>query len=613
MSADSSAMRDTVLLVPLAAETPGRVAGLADAARRWLERHDAPDAWRALAHTLARRAGERSWPFRIAAVVGSGGALHDGLSDLLAERPGDAPATASRFTGELLDGSRPAAGGRGKLAFIVGGTGAQWPGMGRSLRTGNAVFRGAIDDCAAAFARFTGWSLHGELDAAPERSRLHEVEIGAMSTFAVCVALDRLLRSWGMVPDAIAGHSMGEIVGAHLAGALTLDDAARIIFHWSQVQRLVAAPGQMLVVELPVGDALPIVADHPGTVSIAAINSPKSTTLSGGIAALKQIQDHLVACGVLCRMLRTGGAFHSHEMEPLQEPLLAGISSISPRAPSTAFYTTVATEAGEPRFEPVHWWRNLRDTVDLARAIGRLSDDGFGQFWELGPHATLASSIADCLEQRGRDGSILGTLQRHDDDATSVLRSVGAFYGAGGEVDWRAMYGEPAGALAQLPAIESRELPTQGRGDLDLRALLAEPIGSRGERLSLALIRAVAEIMNIPDAAISASDSWVDIGLESLHAVKLRAYLQKQFQVAVPLTRFLSDQRIAAFVRDLELDLERRQLGADAGTIPRAADLTAADVGEMPAAAVDALLSRLVERCSPDELAVLLDEIRRAS
>jgi amino acid adenylation domain-containing protein len=566
----------------LAADTPGHVAGLAYAAQVWLQRHDAPEAWQALASTLAHRAATRPWPFRAVAIVTSGEDLRAALDALLVDGLGDGPARVDRFTGNLLgDASSRDASSRGKLAFIAGGTGAQWPDMGSSLRASHAVFRGAIDDCAAAFARHTSWSLHEELSAAPARSRLDEIEIGAMSTFVVCVALDRLLRSWGVVPDAIAGHSMGEIVGACLAGALTLEDATRVIFSWSDVQRRLARPGQMLVVGLPVEEVSTLVADHRDTVSIAAINSPKSTTLSGGTGALSRIQEHLVGRGVFCRMLRTGGAFHSHEMEPLREPLLAGISALSPRVPSTPFYTTVQAPAGltpgQPDFDATHWWHNLRNTVDLSGAIDRLGDGGCRVFWELGPHATLASSIAECMEARGREALILGTLRRGEDDVVSVLSSVGTFYLHGGEVDWSAMYGEGERRLASLPGIEHRELPKPRREALVLDALRAARRESWSEMLLPGVVAAAAELMSVAPSAISASSSWIEVGLESLHAVKLRAYLQKQLRLDVPLARLLSSQSIAAFVRDLALDLEHQQVRAEPAAAGGTADATTAN------------------------------------
>ncbi|HEX2687198.1 MAG TPA: acyltransferase domain-containing protein [Kofleriaceae bacterium] len=650
MSAESLVVRDTSLLVPLAAETPGHVAGLAHAAQAWLQRHDTPESWRALAFTLADRAARRPWPFRAVAIATSGHDLRTGLHALVHEPPANGPtnelinglsdgsisgptgsaAHGSGFTGNLLDEARSGgAAPHGKGAFLVGGTGAQWPGMGSVLRASHAVFRGAIDDCAGAFARHVRWSLHAQLDAAPGDSRLAELEIGAMSTFAVCVALDRLLRSWGVVPDAIAGHSMGEIVGAHLAGALTLEDATRILYHWCEVQRRRTRPGQMLVVGLPVADVCSILADHRDAVSIAAINSPKSTTLSGEAASIQQIHDRLTASGVFCRLLKTGGAFHSHEMESLRDPLLAGIATVSPRGPEVAFYSTVQVDgrlpSRPPGFEAMHWWHNLRNPVDLAGAMSRMIDDGVGVFWELGPHTTLASAIAECVEAKGRDAAILGTLQRGEDDVASVLRSVGKLYVQGGEVNWRAIYRDREYPLAELPDIEPRALATPRSQAMPLGALVATRRESWSELVRRAVIAAAAELLGVPASDIPTTRSWIEVGLESLHAVKLRAYLRKQFQVDVPLARVLSSRSIADFIRDLEREIERRagspaespiepqKAGGAAASPVIPGGVTAADVNDLPAEVVHALLAQLVEQCSQEELAAMLQELGGAS
>ncbi len=551
------------VLVPLAAESAEHVAGLAHAVRTWLRSHPGPGGLEAVAGALGARAVSPRGPFRAAAVVGSEAELLAALDALLGE--GVSPAAAGgAWTTNLHDPAAlvSRAAPRRKLAFVVGGTGAQWPGMGQALRAHEPVFRQAIDDCAAAFAAHTGWSLHAELDAAEPRARLGEIEIGAMATFAICVALDRVLRSWGIAPDAITGHSMGEIVGAYLAGALDLADAVRVIFAWSQVQRAVATPGQMLVVGLPAAAALAELSDaERDRVSLAAINSPRSTTLAGASDALAALQARFTRSGARCRLLRTGGAFHSHEMEPLRDALLAGVSTISPRVPATAFYTTVTGAVGGGgggdaiRFDAAHAWRNLRNPVDLRLAVQRLAADGVRVFWELGPHATLASAIAECLEADGVAGTILGTLTRGEEDRASLLGAVGRYYVQGGAVDWHALVGEPLGDV-ELPAIEPRALVVRGGpGVLDVGALRAAPEATQRQLLSDALIAAAAAMLGVAPSTISPSHTWLEAGLESLHAVRLKAHVQHQLGIDVPLTRWLSGHSIADFARALAEDL----------------------------------------------------------
>lgn len=601
MASGPMSHHDSRRLVPLTGATPEELGGLAHAALVWLEHHSPGEAWLALARTLADRAAVQLWPYRAVAVAGSADELRDGLRAMVSGGlvSGPAPRAGGQFTGRLAPVTTPP----GAIAFVVAGGGAHWPGMGVALYAHDAVFRAAIDDCSAAFAPHVAWSLLDELAAPRGRSRLDEIEVGLMSSLAIAVALDRMLRAWGIVPVAVAGHSLGEAVAACLAGVLGLDQAIQVVLAWCDAPRVVTAQGDLLAVKLSPDDAAAAIAGHRGPVAIAAINSPRSTTLAGELEALHAIESELTGRGVLCRKLRIGIAYHSPVIDPLRGPLLARLAGIAPRTPAIAFHTTAHADAAVPRFDATHWWNSLRGTVQLASAIDRMADAGCRVFWELAPHPVLCSAISECLEARSHRGAVLGTLRRGDDIA-GLLGSAGAHYAMGGTLDWRAIYPGGRHDRVELPPIEPRELRAAATSDHAVAALRQDDRTTSRSALLPAVIAAAAEIMGRAPGEIAAAGSWLDAGLESLHAIKLRAALHRQLAVEVPVARLFSGETIAELVADLEAQLARR-----APAPASAGELDSSDVGDLPAHAVDALLAQLVESCPPAELAALLDKV----
>ncbi len=608
------------VLVPLAEETFGRVAGLAFSARAWLHAHQGAGAWRALASGLAALATARRWPSRAAVVVRSADELDAALARLLASglaTPGES------LVGNFAASPEAGNGLPGRLAFLIGGTGAQWPGMGRSLYA-HRSFRQAMIDCDVSFSSHVDFRPFEMMSDVGNRAALDELAVAAISTFSLCFSLDRLLRAWGVEADAIAGHSMGEIVGAALAGALSLRDASTVMAAWCEAQQH-APPGQMLVVALPVeevsafiGVAMEEPLTSPSGISLAAVNGPRSTTLSGEQGALVALHERLVASGHRCRLLRTGGAFHSHLMEPLRVPLLSALAAISPRPLHRVLYSTVGPGAPlATNFSAEHWWRNLRNPVDFQGVMRRLAGDGYGTFWELGPHPTLSASISECLEGQSPEPAIFTTLQRDVDADESLLVSAGRYFLRGGELAWREIYAGADGGSwdepVELDAVVAREIPRSYAvaAPLSVAAVQAAPQDARRELLLHAVVAVAAELVGAPAPvlALAVERSWIELGLESLHAVKLKAYLQRELQLEVPLARFLCGESLSSFIAELERQLDGRRAASTAplasarGSTPR----------ELGSDEVDALLATLVRRCPPDELAALLREVEAAS
>ncbi len=349
----------------------------------------------------------------------------------------------------LRRGTVPA-GGAAPLVWVFSGMGPQWWAMGRQLLEREPVFRGAVERCDELLGRHADWSLLAEMTASEEASRMAETQISQPANFALQVGLATLLRSWGVEPDAIVGHSTGEAAAFWAAGVVDLEEAVRIIYHRSRLQHRTTGQGKLVAVGLPLEEARRVLGDRTG-VSIAAVNSGSSVTLSGSPEVLEEVVAPLQEREVFCRFLRVDVPFHSHYMDPLRDDLLAALADLDPRRAQVPLYSTVTGGPVEgPELDAAYWWRNVREPVYFAAAVERLAADGFGIFLEIGPHPVLTGSIGEGLARSERDGVVLSTLRRKSDEQAGLLDTLGGLYVAGREVDWSAFHPRPR-RLVDLP------------------------------------------------------------------------------------------------------------------------------------------------------------------
>ncbi len=340
---------------------------------------------------------------------------------------------------------------RRKVVFVMAGQGAQWAGMGQELLAEEPVFRRALERCDQAVMRHAGWSLLDELARDPRHSRLNRTEIAQPALFAVEIALTALWGSWGVLPDAVIGHSVGEVVAAHLAGALSFDDAIQIVCLRGRVMSGAFGQGKMAAVELSERDASRLLRDFEGRIDLAAVNGPNSIVLSGEPAAIDAALQSLSARGVSSRLLGVEYAFHSAQMDPCAAELASAAQAISPSPTALPiFSTTTEAPAETVLFDAAHWGRNVRAPVRFAAAAFRALEQGYEVFVEIGPQPVLGRSLTECLEGRGSAGVTLPSLRRGARERQTMLESLGALYALGQDVDFRRLYSAP-GRHVQLP------------------------------------------------------------------------------------------------------------------------------------------------------------------
>ena len=370
---------------------------------------DHPDvSWGGMARELAGRA---RFEHR-AVVVGP-----EGLAALAGGR--EAPDVVSGVAGAV-----------GGTVFVFPGQGGQWVGMGRDLYAGSEVFRAAVDACAVALAPYTDSSLVEVLSG----GSLDRVDVVQPALFAVMVGLAEVWRTHGVVPDAVMGHSQGEIAAAYVAGALSLQDAAKVVALRSRALAVLAGQGGMVSVGLPAGGVAGLLAPWGGRLTVAVVNSPDAVVVSGDPDALDEL---LAVCGtegVRARRLPVDYAAHSAQVEAIRERLLADLAGIVPQTGRIPFHSTVT---GGPidtaGLDADYWYRNLREPVRFEAATRLLLDRGHDVFVEVGPHPVLVSAIEETGHQHGSNPFVTGTLWREEDD---VLTSLSRLHVRGVPVHW---------------------------------------------------------------------------------------------------------------------------------------------------------------------------------
>ncbi|MBS1801529.1 MAG: type I polyketide synthase [Acidobacteria bacterium] len=424
--------------------------------------------------------------YRSAVVGDSAAGLQRQLELLMDEQD----ATAG-LTGVVEDGRRR------KIAFVFPGQGSQWAGMGRELLRSVPAFREAMTRLDAAIQPEAGWSVLKQLEDPAFDERLARIDVIQPTLFAMEVALAELWRSWGVVPQAVIGHSMGEVAAACVAGVLTYIGAAAIICRRSRLLMRVAGAGAMVVVDLPHEEAQQEIAGAEDKVSVAVSNSPRSTVLAGDPAALDEIVQRLEARDVFCRWVRVDVASHSPQMDPLKAELLAALGEVQPQAGSVPVCSTVLAGMVEgAALDARYWVSNLREPVLFARGVEELLRQGFDTLIEMSPHPILVPFVEQTSEAAGRKALAVGSLRREEPEMATLMVAAGRLYVNGAKLDWDAIY--PAGNLVKLPLypwqrerfwIESRGAKANGFMSTAGHPLMGEPVPTAtGEYLWTATI-----------------------------------------------------------------------------------------------------------------------------
>ena len=440
-------------LLPLSAKTEPSLRAMAARYRDALRATPASDLGAFCATASLRRT---HFSRRLAVIGATPEAMAEALDAYL-----DGAAHPGLVTGQAHAGS--------KVAFVFPGQGSQWAGMGRGLLESEPAFQQAIAACEAAFAPHVDWSLSAVLTGAPGAPPLERIDVVQPTLFAVAVGLAALWRSWGIEPQAVIGHSQGEIAAAYVAGALSLEDAARVICQRSRILLRVSGKGAMAVVELTLEETAARLVGVEDRLAVAVSNSPRSTVVSGDPEAIDALIARLTEEGIFCRHVKVDIASHSPQMDPLRADMLAAFGGLRPRAGKVPIYSTVTGEVETGAgMDATYWARNLREPVQFARTFERLIAAGFRSFVEVSPHPILAPVMAPVLARDSTRGVVVSSGRRdggaHGHERAEMLLSLGALFAHGHRVDWKRQYpaGGPVLPLPTYPFQRERFWLTDG-------------------------------------------------------------------------------------------------------------------------------------------------------
>ncbi|MCB0208345.1 MAG: acyltransferase domain-containing protein [Anaerolineae bacterium] len=355
---------------------------------------------------------------------------------------------AGIFSGRKHPSRRP------KLVFVFAGQGPQWWAMGRELLSQEPLFRATIEQIDQLLREKAGadWSLVTELTAKEAESRLDQTEIAQPAIFALQVALAALWRSWDIEPDAVVGHSMGEVAAAYISGGLPLSTAVQIIYHRGRLMQRATGQGKMAAVDLPVSETKRILAGYEDRLSIAAINGPSSTVIAGEEAALDMVMQSLEKENVFVRKLPVNYAFHSPQMEPFLDELEEVLHGIDFRHPALPLFSTVTGQLlNGHNLDAGYWRKNVREPIRFADAIEGLITAGHNIFLEISPHPVLGGAISQVFHQVERQGVILPSLRRGEKEQRTMLNAMGTLYSVGYPIEWSRLYPD-GGQCVPLPA-----------------------------------------------------------------------------------------------------------------------------------------------------------------
>lgn len=420
-------------LLTLSARDPQSLEDLAGLYRNYLDGEGSQESLTDICYTAGARRTHHE--YRLAVTGRSHADLVQQLDDSRRSELGDArPAIQSP-----------------KLVFVFPGQGSQWVGMGQQLLRTEPAFRASMERCDALIREHNGWSLLEELMGQAEGSRLEEIDVVQPALFAVQVSLAALWRSWGIEPAAVIGQSMGEIAAAHVAGALSLEDAVLIICRRSRLLKSRSGMGAMAAVELPLDQTRDALANYADRLSVAVSASPTSTVVAGETAALEELLENLERRGVSCRRVKVDIASHSPQMEPLRAPLLQSLEEVRPKALTLPFYSTVTGEfSRELMLDAGYWWRNLRAPVLFSDTVRLLLESDYRNFIEVSPHPIVLTSLQQGMYHAGVDGTALPSLRRDEDERTVMLASLGSLYESGHDVNWKELLPD-GGKCVRLP------------------------------------------------------------------------------------------------------------------------------------------------------------------
>ncbi|WP_329340037.1 SDR family NAD(P)-dependent oxidoreductase [Streptomyces sp. NBC_00663] len=542
----------------------------------WVVSGKSEGALRGQAERLAASVGGLS-PVDVGFSLVAGRSVFEHRAVVLDGLPGVEALAEGRESAGVVRGS--AGGADGRAVFVFPGQGSQWLGMAAELLESSPVFAERIGECAVALAPFVDWSLTDILRDTADEAWLEQVDVVQPVLWAVMVSLAEVWRSYGVEPAAVIGHSQGEIAAAAVAGALSLEDAAKVVALRSKAIRALSGRGGMVSVSLGIEDVQERLTAWDGRLAVAAVNGPAMVVVSGDADALDELLAVCEADGVRARRIAVDYASHCAHVEEIEDVLLRELAGITPRAAQVPFYSTVTAEVLDTTaLDAGYWYRNLRQTVRFADTVRALLDDGFRLFVESSAHPVLTMGVEQTAEAHVNSPvTAVGSLRRDEGGLERFLTSAAEAFVGGAPVDWAVLFEGTGARRVELPtyAFQRRRywLDTVADPQPDLAAeAVADAASLLRERLSRLDEEEQTELLlelvcsqvattlgyDSPDA-VGADRTFKELGFDSLGVVEFRNRLNITTGLRLQTTLLFDYPTPAVLSRHLRVSL----IGAD--------------------------------------------------
>jgi polyketide synthase 5 len=424
-------MTDRTLLFPLSSTSPEELRRTADRLAAWLQSQGRGVPMHDLAYTLARRRSHR--PVRTAVMAGGPDEL---IASLREVADGDAPYQAAVGRDD-----------RGPV-WVFSGQGSQWSRMGAELLYTEPVFAATVAQAEPLIARESGYSVTEAISTLETVTGIDRIQ---PAIFTMQVALAATMKSYGVQPGAVIGHSMGEAAAAVVSGALSLEDGVRVICRRSRLMSTIAGSGAMASVELPAAQVMSeLMSRGVSDVVVAVVASPESTVIGGAAEAVRDLVAAWEERDVMAREVAVDVASHSPQVDPILDELTDVLAELNPMTPEIPYYSATSFDPREhPVCDAYYWVDNLRHTVRFAAAIQAALEDGYRVFAELAPHPLLTHAVSQTARGLGMPLASLAAMRREQALPHGLLDFLADLHNAGAAVDFSVMY--PSGRLVDAP------------------------------------------------------------------------------------------------------------------------------------------------------------------
>ncbi|WP_439896706.1 amino acid adenylation domain-containing protein, partial [Burkholderia ubonensis] len=528
--------RHNVHPLVLSAKTP---AALRELAARYQRRLEAEPDLDIAAVAYSASTGRSHFAHRLALPVSS---LEDTVEKLRAFHAKE-PAAATQ----------PAP--RVKMAFLFTGQGSQYAGMGRRLYDAYPVFRDAIDRCRAVADPLLDKPLLEVLSARNED--IHQTGYSQPALFSLQYALTTLLASFGVTPDAVMGHSVGEYAAACAAGIFSPEDGLRLIAERGRLMQALPRDGEMAAIFADLATVERAIEAYPREVAVAAVNGPASIVISGKRERIAMLVDAFAAQDIRSVPLNTSHAFHSPLLEPMLDEFQAAAKAVRVARPAIPFYSNLTGAVMDEAPTDAYWRRHCREPVQFASSVERLVEAGFNLLVEIGPKPVLVNLARACCAP---DAGIqfLG-LQRPQVEQQALVEALSSLYAHGVDVDW-ASTETPALTRVALPSYPFQRSRTWfQKADTSMTQTSALPIAATptpnrsGEVLEW-LRGKIGELIQADPSTINIDLPFLEMGADSIVLIEAIRHIEKQYGVKLVMRRFFEDlatvQALAEYVAD---------------------------------------------------------------